>query len=95
MRCAFATRRTIRRPRSTARSRASAGRCAVRLTDARFAGGKAPLVYAALGVAEGERFLPRAADCAPQLPLRLEMPEAAEPVLHICDAYGRQAFLRL
>lgn len=71
------------------------GRCAVRLTDARFAGGKAPLVYAALGVAEGERFLPRAADCAPQLPLRLEMPEAAEPVLHICDAYGRQAFFRL
>lgn len=71
------------------------GRCAVRLSGAVLADGKYPLVYAALGTAEGERFLPQAVNCAPELPLRLEMPEAAEPVLQVTDALGRQAFFRL
>ena len=71
------------------------GRCAVRLSGAVLADGKYPLVYAALGTAEGERFLPQAVNCAPELPLRLEMPEVGEPVLQVTDALGRQAFFRL
>lgn len=54
-----------------------------------------PLVYAAVGAAEGERFLPTATDCCPRLPLELPLDGLNAPVVQICDVLGRQAFFKL
>lgn len=70
------------------------GRCRLSVSRAAFPEGY-PLVYAALGTAEGERFCPQAVDCAPTLPLKLEMPDAGAPVLQLVDALGHQAFFQL
>lgn len=70
------------------------GHCRLSVTRAAFPEGH-PLVYAALGTAEGERFYPQAVDCAPTLPLKLEMPDAGAPVLQLVDVLGHQAFFQL
>ena len=70
------------------------GHCRLSVTRAAFPEGH-PLVYAALGTAEGERFYPQAVDCVPTLPLKLEMPDAGAPVLQLVDVLGHQAFFQL
>jgi len=70
------------------------GKCTIRVTAAHFSK-DCPLVYAALGTAEGERFLPQTVNCSPKLPLKLEMGDTENPVLHIVDALGHQAFFCL
>lgn len=73
-----------------------AGKRVVTLRGARFAGGEYPLVYAALGRADGERFYAEAVNCRPQLPLTLRIAASdAAPVLHVVDAIGRQAFFQV
>jgi DNA modification methylase len=54
-----------------------------------------PLVYAALGSANGERFLPVYTDCSPTLPVLFPIDGLAHPVLHITDVLGRQAFFTI
>ena len=54
-----------------------------------------PIVYAAVGSVEGERFLAAATDCRPALPLDLPLEGLVQPVVEICDIYGRQAFFTL
>lgn len=70
------------------------GRCRVRVSAAAFSD-NAPLVYAALGTVDGSCFHPRTVNCAPSLPLTIEMPEDTAPVLQIVDAMGHQAFFSL
>ena len=74
--------------------RREGNRCRVQVTTARFSTDY-PLVYAALGTAEGACFHPQTVDCAPKLPLKFEMDNAPAPVLQIVDALGHQAFFRL
>lgn len=54
-----------------------------------------PVVYLALGKAEGGRFLPCIADWMPNLPKRYALPFDMPPVLQVVDALGRQAFFAL
>lgn len=69
--------------------------CRVQVTTARFSK-EYPLVYAALGTVNGSCFHPQTVDCAPKLPLKLEMADTdAPPVLQIVDALGHQAFFQL
>ena len=51
-----------------------------------------PLMYAALGTAEGKRFLPVHTDCHPSLPLRFVLDGIDRPVVQFADLSGRQAF---
>ncbi len=53
---------------------------------------KHPLMYAALGTAEGTRFLPAVTDCHPTLPLRFSLDGIDRPVVQFADLAGRQAF---
>ena len=55
----------------------------------------APLVYAAVGTARDDCFYPNATDCKPKLPLELPLGGLTEPVVQICDIFGRQAFFTL
>lgn len=71
------------------------GKCRVQVNTARFTA-EYPLVYAALGTTQGECFHPQAVDCAPKLPLHLDMADdGTPPVLQIVDALGHQAFFGL
>lgn len=54
-----------------------------------------PLVYAAIGYAEGEVFHALQTNCAPKLPLRFPLPAVETPVLFVTDAAGRRAFFTL
>lgn len=54
-----------------------------------------PPVYAALGTVKDGRFLPGLTDCAPRLPIRLDLTGLLEPVFQFTDTLGRQAFYRL
>ena len=68
------------------------GKPFLQIDPAQFDEGPQPLVYAALGKAEGTRFLPIWVDCFPKLPLRLPLDGVDRPVIQITDALGRQAF---
>ncbi len=71
------------------------GKPFLQITGAQFDKGPQPLVYAALGKAEGARFLPMRTDCLPRLPLRFPLDGLDAPVVQIVDALGRQAFWRV
>jgi len=67
------------------------GKKALSVDAAEFEDGK-PLVYAALGSLEDDRFLPAATDCSPHLPVLFPLDEIERPVVHFSDMLGRQAF---
>ena len=54
-----------------------------------------PLIYAALGTADGGRFFPAHTDCRVRLPVAWKLGEIEKPVLHVVDTLGRQAFWAL
>ena len=54
-----------------------------------------PLVYAAVGTVQDQCFSASITDCRPKLPLELPLNELIDPVIQICDIYGRQAFFSL
>ena len=60
-----------------------------------FAGDPLPLVYAATGTVSGSAFDAAYTNCTPKLPVRLQLPDGASPVLHIESASGKDAFLVL
>lgn len=70
------------------------GRRYVTLYTARFDAAH-PLVYAALGTADGKCFYPMATDCCPQIPFRFPLGSIAKPVVQIVDSLGHQAFFEL
>jgi hypothetical protein len=57
--------------------------------------GRHPLMYASLGTADGNRFLPVQTDCHPTLPLRFILDRIDRPVVQFADLEGRQAFFLL
>lgn len=56
---------------------------------------RVPLVYVAVGSEKDGCFYPYATDCRPKLPLALPLDSLEQPVVQICDIYGRQAFFTL
>lgn len=71
------------------------GKAFALITTAQFDDDPQPLVYAALGETEDDRFLPRYTDCMPKLPLKLPLNGIEQPVVHFVDALGRQAFWQI
>lgn len=69
------------------------GRPYVQVNSAILDGQNAPVVYAAVGVCEGSRFRALISNCAPKLPIKLQLPQEAGAVVHLVNGYGRQAFL--
>lgn len=67
----------------------------VAVTGASFGKPALPLVYAATGTMEGDRFIAVQTNCAPKLPVKLPLPSEGDPVLALCDAAGRRAFFAL
>lgn len=66
----------------------------VRIEEAHFSPSH-PLVYAAIGFIENERFFPVATECRPKLPLELPLGRLTHPVVQFCDIYGKQAFFSI
>lgn len=57
--------------------------------------GTHPVIYLAIGTAQGERFLPVLTDCVPNLPKSYTVPTDAPLVLQLMDSRGKQAFFTL
>jgi len=57
--------------------------------------GDHPLVYVATGIVENDCFVARHTNCAPLLPVKIQLPENQEAVVHLVNAAGEQVFLAI
>ena len=69
-----------------------AGQRTLVLNSAAFGEQPYPIVYAAVGTMDGQRFCAAHTNCAPKLPCRLALPDVGVPVLAVTDAIGRTAY---
>lgn len=65
------------------------------LNSAMFDGSTYPVIYAATGIMEQERFITKYTNCSPKFPLKLTVPDGKDPVLQVQNAVGEQAFIPL
>lgn len=60
-----------------------------------FAGKESAPMYAATGYVDGSCFHALHTNCAPKLPIQLQLPKEHTPVLHVVGVHGEQAFFTL
>ena len=72
-----------------------AGQRTLILNGAAFSEHPYPIVYAATGTMDGQRFTASHTNCAPKFPCKLPLPAEGFPVLAVADAIGRTAYFSM
>ncbi len=69
------------------------GKPYVQVNHAILDGQPAPIVYAATGVCDGACFHAVMTNCAPKMPIKIQLPAEQGAALQLVNGYGRQVFL--
>ncbi|MCL2696127.1 MAG: site-specific DNA-methyltransferase [Clostridiales bacterium] len=80
-------------PSATAKIEAEIVKHQLVISEAKVGNGNQPLVYAATGYVAQDCFVACHTNCAPVLPIKIQLPENREAVVHLVNALGEQAFL--